>query len=148
MTPSGPIASDERIVGVMIQLARADRSHRMIVAGSRSSEVLLELRRRGYWRVTTTRACRNSCSRHDVALVTWRDRSVGCIETTLDQVAHFLSAAGVLIVWIGPHERTPNRALRPALERLGFRIESGTCCENGVAVCARRLESDPVADVA
>jgi hypothetical protein len=148
VTQSGPIASDERIVGAMIQLARAAKSHRMIVAGSNSSEVLLELRRRGYRRVTTTKACRSSCSRHDVALVAWREHSIGCVETTLDQVAHFLSAAGALVVWVGPHERTPNRALRPALQRLGFRIESGTCCENGVAVCARRLESDPVANVA
>jgi hypothetical protein len=148
VTPSGPIASDERIVGAMIQLARAARSHRMIVPGSNGSEVLLELRRRGFRRVTTTKACRNSCSRHDVALVIWREDSIGCLETTLDQVAHLLSAAGVLVVWLGPHERTPNRALRPALERLGFRIESGTCCENGVAVCARRLEWDPVANVA
>jgi hypothetical protein len=83
-----------------------------------------------------------------VALVAWRERPVGALATTLDQIAHFLSAAGVLVVWVGPQERMPNRTLRLALERLGFRIESGTCCENGVAVCARRLESSPLAKVA
>ncbi len=148
MTQSGPIASDERIVGAMIQLARAAKSHRMIVAGSNSSEVLLELRRRGYRRVTTTKACRSSCSRHDVALVAWREHSIRCVETTLDQVAHFLSAAGVLVVWVGRMNARPIGRSGRRSERLGFRIESGTCCENGVAVCARRLESDPVANVA
>jgi hypothetical protein len=42
----------------------------------------------------------------------------------------------------------PNRTLRLAVEKLGFRIESATCCENGVAVCARRLEASSVAKVA
>jgi hypothetical protein len=148
MTEPGSIPSDVRIVDAMIQLARAAKSHRMIVAGANSSEIFLELHRRGYPHVTTTRSCRAPCGQHDVALVAWRERSVGALETTLDQLAHFLNAAGVLVAWVGPHERMPNRTLRLALEGLGFRIESGTCCENGVAVSARRLESNPVAKVA
>jgi hypothetical protein len=39
MTQSTAIPSDERIVDAMIQLARAAKSHRMIVAGSNSSEI-------------------------------------------------------------------------------------------------------------
>ena len=53
MTQLGPIPSDERIVDAMIQLACAAKSHRMIVAGSNSSEVLQELLRRGYSRIAT-----------------------------------------------------------------------------------------------
>jgi hypothetical protein len=41
---------------------------------------------------------------------------------TLDQLARFLGAAGVLVIWLGPKERMLNRTLRLALERLGFRI--------------------------
>jgi hypothetical protein len=148
MTQSSSISSDDRVVDAMIQLARAARSHRVIVAGPNSSEIFLELHRRGYPRVTTTKASRAPCGQHDVALVAWREPSIGALEPALDQLAHFLSAAGVLVVWLGPGERMPGRTLRLALERLGFRIESGTCCENGVAVCARRLESSPVAKVA
>jgi hypothetical protein len=55
MTQSTAIPSDERIVDAMIQLARAAKSHHMIVAGSNSSEIFLELHRRGYARVTTTK---------------------------------------------------------------------------------------------
>jgi hypothetical protein len=80
-----------------------------------------------------------------VALVAWREHSIRALATTLDSLVHFLSAAGV---WVGSHERMPNRTLRLALERLDFRIESGTCCENGVAVSARRIESIPAAEVA
>ena len=122
MTRSGSIPSDERIVDAMIQLARAARSHRVIVAGSNSSEIFLELHRRGYPRVTTTKASRAPCGQHDVALVAWQDHSIRALETTLNWLVHFLSAAGVLVVWLGPRERMPNRTLRLALERLGFRI--------------------------
>jgi hypothetical protein len=148
MTQSSSIPSDERIVNAMIELARAARSHRMIVAGSNSSEIFLELHRRGYPRVTTTKTSRAPCGQYDVALLAWREQSIRDLATTLDHLVHFLNAVGVLVVWVGPHERIPNRMLRSALERLRFRIESGTCCENGVAVCARRLESNPVAKVA
>ena len=132
----------------MIQLAGAAKSHRMIVAGSNSSEMFLELHRRGYLRVTTARICRAPCGQHDVALVVWREHSIRALETTLNWLVHFLSAGGVLVIWAGPHEGMPNRTLRLALGKLGFRIESGTCCENGVVVSARRRESNAVAKIA
>ena len=148
MTQSSSIASDERIVDIMIQLARVAKSHRIIVAGCNSSEIFLELHRRGYPRVTTTKTSGAFCGQHDVAFVVWRKQPIGALETTLDQLARFLRAAGILVVWLGPQERMLNRTLRLALQRLGFRIEAGTCCENGVAVTARRLEPYPVAKVA
>jgi hypothetical protein len=148
MTQSSPIPSDERIVDAMIQLARAAKSHRMIAAGSNSAEIFLELHRRGYPRVTTTRICLVPCGQYDVALVAWREQSIRTLETTLDRLVHYLSAAGVLVVWIGPHERVPDQALWLAFGRLGFRIESGTSCENGIAIAARRLDSVPAAKAA
>jgi hypothetical protein len=138
MTHLSPILSDQRIVDAMIALARAAKSARIIVAGPNSSAVFLALHHRGYPRVTTTKACRVPCGQHDVALVTWRDHSITALETTLDQLVHFLSAGGVLA----------HQTFRPVLQKLGFRIEAGTCCENGVAISARRLESTPVAKVA
>lgn len=148
MTQSSPIPSDERIVNAMIQLARAGMSQRMIIAGPNSAEVFLELHRRGYPRVTTTQSCRVPCGQHDVAVLAWRDYSIKALETTIDRLVHFLSAGGVLVAWIGSHERLANQALRRTLERLGFRIEAGTACENGVAISARRLASNPAAKVA
>jgi hypothetical protein len=59
------------------------------------------------------------------------------LATTLAHLVPFLSGAGVLVVCAGPHECTPNRMLRLAVEKLGFRIESATCCENGVWPSAR-----------
>jgi hypothetical protein len=143
-----PIQSDERIVDAMIQLASATRPHRMIVAGPHSAEVLLELHRRGYLRVTTAKLCNVPCGQFDVALVAWRQHSIKALDTILDGLVQFLSSAGVLVVWIGACDRISVQMLRLALDRLGFRIEAGTTCEIGVAISARRLESYSIAKVA
>ena len=148
MTQSSSIPSDERIVDAMIQLARVAKLHRMIVAGANSAEILVELHRRGYLRVTTTKICREPCGQFDVALVAWREHSIKALEKTLDRLAHYLGSAGVLVLWIGPHERIANQMLGLVVQRLGFRIESGTRCENGIAIAARRLDSVPAAKAA
>jgi hypothetical protein len=141
-------SSGARIMDAMIELAGAAKSHRMIIAGSDSSEVLLGLHRRGYSRVATTKTCRAPRGQYDVALIMWREHSIRALATTLDWLVHFLSPAGALVIWFGPHERMPSQALMPALEKLGFRIQVGACCENGVAISARRLESTPAAKAA
>jgi hypothetical protein len=148
MTQSDCNSSGARIMDAMIELAGAAKSHRMIVAGSGSSEVLLGLHRRGYSRVATTKTCRSPCGQYDVALIMWREHSIRALATTLDWLVHFLSPAGAPVIWVGPHERMPSQALRLALEKLGFRIQVGTRCENGVAISARRLESAPAAKAA
>ena len=148
MTQSSPIPSDKRIVDAMIQLARAAKSHRIVAASPYSAEVFRELHRRGYPRVTTTKTNRVRYGQYDVALVAWQEHSIKALEATLNWLVHFLSTAGVLVVWVGPHERMLDRTLRPVLKSLGFRIESGTSCENGIAIAARRLDSVPAATAA
>jgi hypothetical protein len=148
MNQPNAIPSDERIVDAIIELARATTSNRVIVAGTNSAEIFLELHRRGYPRVTTTKICRVPCGQHEVALVAWREHSIKALETTLDRLVHYLTASGVLVFWIGPHERMANQLLGSALRRLGFRIESGTHCENGIAIAARRVDSVPAANAA
>jgi hypothetical protein len=49
----------------------------------------------------------------------------------------------MVAVWVGRDEDAADRKLRSMLDRLGFRLEAGTACENGLAVAARRLESVP-----
>jgi hypothetical protein len=145
MTKFNPMSSDERIVDAMVQLARARTTHRMVIAGNNSDGIFRELHRRGYARITTTKAIRAPCGQHEVALLASDRESMEELEAILDELVYFLSATGVLVVWVGPHERMPDRKLRIALNKLGFRIEAGTVCEDGVAIAARRLESSPVA---
>jgi hypothetical protein len=148
MTKFDPTPSDVRIVDAMIELARAAKTHRIIIAGTIGADIFLELHRRGYAKITTAKASRAPCGQHDIALVASDRDSIEELEATLDRLVHFLSANGVLVVWVGPHEKMPDRKLRIALGNLGFRIESGTVCESGVAFAARRIESSPVAKAA
>jgi hypothetical protein len=138
MTKPRCIPSNERVVDTLIQLAFATKLQRMIVTGPESPETLLELHRRGYLRVTTAELCDVPCGQFDVALVAWREHSIKALETALDGLVHFLSTAGVLVVWVSARDRIPIQLLRLALDRLGFRIEAGTTCETGVAISARR----------
>ncbi|HUI96787.1 MAG TPA: hypothetical protein VLX44_13600 [Xanthobacteraceae bacterium] len=135
----------ERIVDTMIELAHAAATHRIVVAGPQSAQVLGDLHRRGYVRSTTVRAARVSRGQHEVALVAWHGPPSRALEATLVQLVPFLSASGVLVVWVGLRDPLLNQQLRKTLARLGFRIESGTGCGNGIAVAARRLDSIPAA---
>src|SRR5215813_13672998 len=137
------IPAGERIVEPMLALARCSKLQSIIVAGSKSAELMFELYRRGYARVATTSNCGLPAGQYDVALVDWRQRSIKALETTLDWLVDFLSPAGVVVVWVDPQEAAGNRNLRRALEAHGFVIEAGANREHGSAVSARRGDVKP-----
>ena len=60
----------------MIALADCSTQQRIIVAGSKSMELMLELHRRGYLRAAATGNCGRSAGQYDVALVDWRRRTL------------------------------------------------------------------------
>jgi hypothetical protein len=136
VTPSG-----SQIIEPMIQLACCSMSHRIIVAGSKSRELVFELHRRGYTRVATTATCGLPRGQCNVALIDWRLGSIASLERTLGWLVHFLAPAAVLVIWVDSSERSGNRKLGSMLERLGFTIEAGTRCVNGFAVSARRRDA-------
>lgn len=138
MTTSMPKGSTDRIVDTMIELARCSIDHRIILAGSKGPDLIFGLRSRGYPGVVTTATCKLSRGQYDVAFVEWRQHSIKALEATLDWLVHFLSTGGVLVVWIDATQGA--RKLRSMIERLGFRVETATRCENGFAVSARRLD--------
>jgi hypothetical protein len=136
LTPSGG-----QIIEPMIQLACCSRTHRIIVAGSRSRELMFELHRRGYIRVATTATSGLPRGQCDAALVDWRLECIKSLETTLNWLVHFLAPGAVLVIWVDTCERSGNRKLAAMLKRLGFFIEAGTRCERGFAISARRRDA-------
>jgi len=140
-----PAMSGDQIVTAMIKLARCANVHRIILSGSAAPQRMFELHRRGYSRVATTATCGLPRGQYDVALVEWQLHSVRALETTLNWLVHFLTPAGVLVIWIDSEERSGQRTLKSILQRLGFRIEAGTRCKDGVAISARRLQASPQA---
>ena len=84
MTPSRATPAGDRIIEPMIALACCSKQHRIVVAGSKSVEVMLELRRRGYVRAAATANCGRPAGQYDVALVDWRRRTFKTLEIALD----------------------------------------------------------------
>jgi hypothetical protein len=134
------IPAGEHIIEPMLALARCSKLQRIIVAGSKSAELMFELHRRGHVRVATTSTCGLPVGQYDVALVDWRQRSVKALETTLDWLVDFLSPAGVVVVWVDPQEPAGNRKLRRALEAHRLVVEAGTIHAHGSAVSAQRRD--------
>src|SRR5258708_31761342 len=111
--------SHGRIVGPLIELARCSKFHRIIVAGSKGTELMSELYLRGYVRVATTATCGSPRGQYDVALVGWQGRSIKALETTLDWLVHFLASSPGFVLRIHTPERPTNRKLAPTLESPG-----------------------------
>jgi hypothetical protein len=144
MTASRSTPAGDRIIEPMIALACCSKQHRILIAGSKSVELMLELQRCGYARAAATANCGHAAGQYDVALVDWRRRTFRTLETALDWLVGFLRPGSMLVVWVDPQKRTANETLRVALERRGFVIEAGTVHDCGCAVSARRRETHPL----
>jgi hypothetical protein len=138
------VATGDRIIDPMIALAGCSTKHRIVVAGSKSMELMLELHRRGFLRAAATGNCGRPAGQYDTALVDWRRRTLHALETTLDWLVNFLSPSGVLVVWVDAQKPAANQSLRASLEKRGFVIEQGAVHECGCALSARRLQTYPI----
>ena len=144
MTSTHTTPAGDRIIEPMIALAGCSKQHRIVVAGSKGVELMLELQRRGFAHTAATANCGQPAGQYDVALVDWRRRTFKTLEVALDWLVDFLSPAGVLVVWVDPQKEAANEALRGSLEERGFVIEAGTVHDCGCAVSARRRETTPL----
>jgi hypothetical protein len=138
------VATGDRIIDPMIALAGCSTQHRIVVAGSKSIEMMLDLQRRGYLRAAATANCGRPAGQYDVALVDWRRRSFNALETALDWLVGFLRPGAVLVVWVDAQKPAANRSLRAMLEKRGFVIEQGTVHDCGCALAARRRQTYPL----
>ncbi|SDT37724.1 hypothetical protein [Bradyrhizobium canariense] len=136
--------SGDRILDPMIDLARCTKQDRIVIAGSKAIELMLELQRRGFLEVAATANCGRAAGQYDVAMVDWRRRTTNSLEPTIEWLLHYLRPGGMLIVWVDPQKQTANLKLRSALERLGCVIESGTVHDCGCGLAARLLETNPL----
>ena len=131
------VSDREQVVDTMIDLTRLSNLHRAIVAGSDSLELYLALRRRGFLRVATTATCRIPMRQHAVGLITGQN-SLSAIEAALAQIAPFLSPSAAIAVLIDSRESGVCLKIRSLLEQMGFRIEAGVRCQQGLVLSATR----------
>ena len=131
------VPNREQVVDTMIGLTRLSNLHRAIVAGSDSLELYLALRRRGFIRVATTATCRIPKQQHAVGLITGHN-SLAAIEAALTQISQFLSPTAAIAVLIDSRESGLCLKIRTLLEQMGFRIEAGVRCQQGLVLSAYR----------
>ena len=131
------VSSRDQVVDTMIGLTRLSNLHRAIVAGSDSLELYLALRRRGFNRVATTATCRIPKGQHAVGLMTGQN-SLGAIEAAFAEISQFLSASAAIAVLIDSRESGFCLKVRTKLEQMGFRIEAGVRCQQGLVLSAYR----------
>jgi hypothetical protein len=143
MSSSG-VATGDRIIDPMIAIAGCSRRQRIVVAGSKSMELMLELHRRGYSLAAASGNCGRPSGQYDVALVDWRHRTLHALEPTMDWLMDFLKPNAVLVVWVDAQKPAANESLRAAVAKRGFVIVRGAVHECGCALLARRSQVTPL----
>jgi hypothetical protein len=130
-------SNQAQVVDTMIGLTRLSSLHRTIVAGSDSLQLYLALRRRGFIRVATTATCRLPRAQHAVGLVT-DQTSPASVEAALSQISPFLGASAAIAVLIYSRQGGDSLKVRARLQEMGFRIEAGVRCQQGLVLSAYR----------
>jgi len=148
MTQSRVNRFAERTVEPMLALAGCMPAQRILVAGAKSVEIVLDLQRRGFERAAATANCGSPERQYDVALVDWRQRTFKAFEATLDWLMDFLTPAAVVVVWLDPQKPAGMANLRAALTQRGLRVDDGKLREDGCVVLARRAEMPPMSRAA
>ena len=131
------VSNREQVVDTMIELTRLSSLRRTIVAGNGSLDLYLALRRRGFMRVATTATCRIPKGQHAVGLITSQS-SLRAVEAALAQISQFLCANAAIAVLIDSRESGFCLKVRTKLEQMGFRIEAGVRCQQGLVLSAYR----------
>jgi hypothetical protein len=131
------VPTQEQVIDTMIGLTRLSNLHRVIVAGSDRMELYLALRRRGFIRVATTATCRIPRAQHAVGLITGQN-TPEAIEAALARISPFLCTSAAIAILIDSRESGVCLKIRSRLEQMGFRIEAGVRCRQGLVLSASR----------
>ena len=138
-----------QMLDTMISLTRLTPPQRVIVAGNDSMELYLGLRQRGFVRATTPALCRHRRTHHAVGFIAGRAASrdfVAGIEGDLEQLSAFLTINAGLALLVGPAEN--GLKIRSKLDALGFRVEAGVRCSQGLVLSASRRGYEQMARAA
>jgi hypothetical protein len=139
--------SREQVVDTMIGLTRFSSLQRAIVAGRDRMELYLALRRRGFIRVATSATCRIPKGQHAIGLIAGQD-SPAAIEAALAEISPFLCTNAAVAVLIDARESGASLKIRTKLQHMGFQIEAGVRCRQGLVLSAYRQGFGQMANAA
>ena len=126
-----------QILDTMIGLTRLTNLQRVITAGDDGMELYLELRRRGFLRVASVATCRIPRRQYTIGLIAGREPTEA-IESALTGISPFLCANATLAVLIDSKGGSSSLRIRTKLQQMGFQIEAGVRCPQGLVLSARR----------
>jgi hypothetical protein len=137
MVQSHSVQGWEQILDTMIGLTRLTNLQRAIIAGDDGMELYLELWRRGFARVATILTCGIPRKQHTIGLIAGRE-STETIESALTVISPFLCANATLAVLIDSKASNSSLRIRNKLQQMGFQIEAGVRCPQGLVLSAYR----------
>ena len=128
-------ASDRaQVLDTMIGLTGLSLLQRAIVAGSGAMELHVGLRRRGFMRVTPISSSWRPRRQHAIGLLA--DRGSTAIEKALGDISPFLCTNATVAVLIDSDSSC--LGVRTRLQQMGFQIEAGVRCHQGLVLSACR----------
>jgi hypothetical protein len=100
-------------------------------------EFYLALRRRGFVRVATAATSRIPRGQHPIGLIAGQ-ASPGAIEAALAEISPFLCTHAAVAILVDSAEGGASLKIRMRLQQIGFRIEAGVRCQQGLVLSASR----------
>ena len=125
-----------QVLDTMIGLTRLSYLQRAIIAGSGGMELYLGLRRRGFMRVATVST--SWLPRRQNAIGLLADSSPAALETALTEISPFLSTNATIALLIDADQNGSGLEVRAKLQQMGFQIEAGVRCQQGLVLSACR----------
>ncbi len=135
-----PTQARQQIIDTVIDLTQLSVAHRAIVVGGNAPELCVALQRRGFLRVVTPATCPVARGQHPIGIVAGR-HSLRALETLIADISHYLDTTSAVAVLIDTTERGCGQKVRSRLEQLGFRIDAGVRCQQGLVLSARRQDT-------
>jgi hypothetical protein len=130
-------ASDQaQVLDTMTGLTRLTSLQRAIIAGSGGMELYLGLRRRGFMRMATISTSWVPRRQHAIGLLA--DRNATSLEKALTDMSPFLCTNSTVAILIDSYESTSSLKIRAKLQQMGFQIEAGVRCHQGLVLSACR----------
>ena|SRR5579862_1809906 len=130
-------ASDQaQVLDTMIALTRLSTLQRAVVAGGSGMELYLALRRRGFMRVATISTSWLPRKQHTIGLLA--DHGAASVERALSELSPFLATNATVAVLLDANEHDSSLKVRTKLQQMGFQIEAGVRCHQGLVLSACR----------
>lgn len=123
-----------QVLDTMIALTRLSYLQRAIIAGSRAMELYHGLRQRGFMRVTTISTSWLQRRQHAIGLLA--DRNSAALEKALTEMSPFLCVSATIALLIDAD--SSGLGIRAKLQQMGFQIEAGVRCQQGLVLSACR----------